>query len=139
MSQITNNELLKAYVDANVSPILVEQKFYEVFGNAITIPATCSDGLLLGRYEDEHFVAPAWYDLVIQRKNMKYNFLVINDISSINKDEQLKFYELLKYRKIGVNSLPDNCVIIVTSKNINKLFINERIYGLVTHVTGGYE
>ena len=44
----------------------------------------------------------------------------------------MKFYELLKYRKIGVFELPQNCVIVLTAQEGNQ--IAEDIYSLVVSV-----
>ena len=37
-------------------------------------------------------------------------------MSKISKEEQTKFDEILKYRKIGVLELPKNCVILLNGK-----------------------
>ena len=58
----------------------------------------------------------------------------IDNIDSISKEEQLKFSELLEHRKISTFNLPDNCVIIVTAKNINKDTINEEIFSLLARI-----
>lgn len=61
-------------------------------------------------------------------------FLVIDKIDTILKEEQLKFCELLEYRKISTFELPKNCVIIVTANEINKDKINEEIFSLVARI-----
>ena len=82
-----------------------------------------------GHYENIDFVAPDWY---YELKNKQV--LVINNIDSISKEDQLKFVELLKYRKISIFELPENIVIIITANKINKDTINEKIYSLVAHI-----
>ena len=72
------------------------------------------------------------FEIIINPKDAK--ILVIDNIDSISKEEQLKFSELLEHRKISTFNLPDNCVIIVTAKNINKDTINEEIFSLVARI-----
>ena len=61
------------------------------------------------------------------------DFVLIQKASydSITKEEQLKFKELLKAKKISTFGLPKDTVIIVTYNNLN---INEEIYGLMAHI-----
>ena len=62
--------------------------------------------------------------------------LVIDKIDTISKEEQLKFCELLEYRKISTFELPKNCVIIVTANEINKDKISEEVFSLVARIWG---
>ena len=64
------------------------------------------------------------------------SYLVIDKIDTISKEEQLKFCELLEYRKISTFNLPESCVIIVTANEINKDKINEEIFSLVARIWG---
>ena len=75
---------------------------------------------------------PKWYNELVTNNNSKV--LVIDLIDSINKEEQLKFIELLEYRKISTFELPKDCVIIVTAKEVNKDKISEEIYSLVAQI-----
>lgn len=128
-------ELLMGYIGTNVAPILISDDYFNMFLNAVVLPANCTNSELLGYYENERFIVPVWYnDLVNDNKEIR-KLLIIRNLSSISKDEQLKFYELLKYRKIGMAPLPDNCVIILTSQIISKEAINEKIYSLVACVS----
>lgn len=128
-------ELLMGYIGTNVAPILISDDYFNMFLNAVVLPANCTNSELLGYYENERFIIPSWYnDLISDNKEIR-KLLIIKNLSSISKDEQLKFYELLKYRKIGMTPLPDNCVIILTSQIIGKEAINEKIYSLVACVS----
>ena len=46
----------------------------------------------------------------------------------------MKFFELLKYRKINTSKLPENCVIVVVCKSLKHNPINKKIYSLMAHI-----
>ncbi len=110
-------EMLKSYISVNVCPILID--FWIDFTGAIIIPAN-------SKIEELN-----WYDLI---NDNKAKIIIIKDIDSIPKIEQLKFKELLKYKQINTLKIPENTRIILTAKNINKETINEEIYSLVAHI-----
>lgn len=125
-------ELLFSYIKANVAPILVDFITSKDVKNAIVLPASISSNNLNGYYEETEFLPPQWLREILNSKDAK--ILVIDNIDSISKEEQLKFSELLEHRKISTFNLPDNCVIIVTAKNINKDTINEEIFSLLARI-----
>ena len=125
-------ELLMSYIKANVAPILVDFISGKDIPGAIVISADVDAKELNGHYEGANYMPPTWYNELITNNNSKV--LVINLIDSINKEEQLKFIELLKYRKISTFELPKDCVIIVTAKEVNKDKISEEIYSLVAQI-----
>lgn len=130
-------ELLKTYLQANVAPILLEGVDIKVFENIATIlPSNIDITLLNGHYEGIDFVPPTWYNQIKEKENEPQNLLVIEDITKISCSSQMKFYELLKYRKIGVFDLPKNCVIIVLCSKLDKSLIHETIYSLTAHIYG---
>lgn len=137
MSKVDKMKTLGSFIQANVAPILVDYISAKLFmDNAVIIPANCDDSLLNGHYEEMNFVAPDWYQQVLEKSDDHQNILVIEDITSLSKELQMKFYELLKYRKIGVFDLPANCVIIVTAHRQINNNVNAQIYSLVAHVRG---
>ena len=75
---------------------------------------------------------PKWLDEILSTNDSR--ILIIDKIDTISKEEQLKFCELLEYRKISTFELPKNCVIIVTADEINKDKINEEIFSLVARI-----
>ena len=77
---------------------------------------------------------PKWYNDLMDKKDLKNNILVIDNITSIPISEQLKFCEILKYRKISTFELPKNCAIIITCDEVNKDKISPEIYSLVAHL-----
>ena len=125
-------ELLMSYIKANVAPILVNFISGKDIPGAIVISADVDAKELNGHYEGANYMPPKWYNDLITNNNSKV--LVINLIDSINKEEQLKFIELLKYRKVSTFELPTDCVIIVTAKEVNKDKISEEIYSLVAQI-----
>ena len=131
---IDRNKMLNTYLVANVAPILITGLNIDDVPNAEIIESNCDNSLLIGHYENEKFITPSWLTNVESKKNETPNILIIKELDKITKDEQLKFIELLKYRKAGVFELPKNCVILLTAKIVNSEVINEEIYSLVAHI-----
>ena len=125
-------ELLMSYIKANVAPILVNFISGKDIPGAIVISADVDAKELNGHYDGTDYMPPKWYNELVTNNNSKV--LVIDLIDSINKEEQLKFIELLEYRKISTFELPKDCVIIVTAKEVNKDKISEEIYSLVAQI-----
>ena len=125
-------EMLLSYIRANVAPILVDFIFGNDINGAVVLPANLDIKELNGHYDGALFMPPQWLNDILSTKESK--ILVIDKIDEISKEEQLKFCELLEYRKISTFELPENCVIIVTAKEINKDKINEEIFSLVVRI-----
>ena len=125
-------ELLMSYIKANVAPILVNFISGKDIPGAIVISADVDAKELNGHYDGVDYMPPKWYNELVTNNNSKV--LVIDLIDSINKEEQLKFIELLEYRKVSTFELPKDCVIIVTAKEVNKDKISEEIYSLVAQI-----
>ena len=132
-----NNEkiiMLESYIKSGISPILLEEISTEIFNNAVILEAECDDSLLNGYYEGINFVAPEWYNNILEKSNNTNSLLVINGLNKISEEEQLKFLELFKYKKISTFDLPKNCVIVVTCSNLEESPIVEEIYSLLVHI-----
>ena len=125
-------EMLLSYIKANVAPILVDFISSKDLNEAVVLPANIDAKELNGYYDGVDFMPPKWLNEILSTNESK--FLVIDKIDTILKEEQLKFCELLKYRKISTFELPKNCVIIVTANEINKDKINEEIFSLVARI-----
>lgn len=128
-------ELLDTYIKTNVAPILIEDVTSDAFKKyAIILDAHCDISLLNGHYEGTDFVAPQWYQKLNEKKDEKNNILLIDHIFEITEKEQLKFGEIIKYKKIGVFELPKNCIIIIPcpKKEIGR--ISKNIYSYVAHI-----
>lgn len=121
-------EIIMTYIKENVAPILVDFIFGEDILNSVVLSSNCDLEDLNGHYEETEYVAPKWY-YELQLKETP--ILVIDRIDNIKKEEQVKFIEILKYRKISTFELPKETRIILTANNVNKDTINEEIYSLV--------
>lgn len=124
-------EMLNEYIKSEITPILIENMPASVFDNATILNANCDISDLNGHYENINFVAPSWYNKLKQNQT---KMLVINNINEIDVNEQTKFIEILKYKKISTFDLPKDCIIIVTAKNLKERPINEEVYSLLAHI-----
>lgn len=125
-------EMLLSYIKSNVAPILVDFISGKDINGAVIIPANVNVRELNGHYKGTEFVAPSWLNEITSSSESK--ILVIDKIDTISKEEQMKFGELLKYRKISTFDLPDNCIIIITANKINSDTINEELLSLVARI-----
>ena len=125
-------EILLSYIKANIAPILVDFNFVNALSNAVILPANIDIKELNGHYDGVDFLPPKWFNDVLSKNEGA--ILVIDNIDSISKEEQLKFCELLEYRKISTFELPKSCVIIVMANEITKNNINEEILSLVARI-----
>lgn len=124
-------EMIASYIKGNVAPLLIENISSDIFTrNTVILPADIDMKELDGHYEEIDFLPPNWYQELQKYKEYNYCFLVISELSTLPKEEQLKFGEILKYKKVGVFDLPKNCVIIITGKNIKET-ISKEIYSMV--------
>lgn len=124
-------EMLNEYIKSGITPILIENMPASVFDNATILDTNCDISDLNGHYENINFVAPSWYNKLKQNQT---KMLVINNINEIDVNEQTKFIEILKYKKISTFDLPKDCIIIVTAKNLKERPINEEVYSLLAHI-----
>ena len=127
-------ESLKKLLMLNEYPILVEDIPNELFENSVILNNDCDISLVNGHYEGVNFVAPDWYNILTEKCKDGLTLLIINGINNIDREEQLKFVEILKYRKISTFDLPKNCSIIVTAYDLENKPIAEEIYSLVASV-----
>lgn len=125
-------KLFLSYIKANIAPVLVDFISGEDLDDAIILPADINVKELNGHYNGIDFVPPKWFSKILNTGNSR--ILVIDKIDSITKEEQTKFIELLKYRKISTFELPKNVIVIVTASDINKNTINEEIFSLVAQI-----
>ncbi|MEG0909587.1 MAG: hypothetical protein RSH78_04410 [Bacilli bacterium] len=126
--------MINTYIENNVGPVLIEGVTSLSFPRAVVLPSNCEIDFLNGHYEDIEFVPPIWYTELMNKQNSVHNLLVIDNITNISIEEQLKFCEILKYRKISTFGLPENCAIIITCDIVDKTKISPEIYALVAHI-----
>ena len=124
-------ELLESLLKSGISNILIRDINLNDLDNSVTLESECNIDELVGHYEGIKNVAPIWYQNLIK---LEQPILIIKDINKINEDEQRKFIEILKYKKISTFELPTNCLIIVTLNSLYKNKIEEEISKLVANI-----
>ena len=108
-----NYDLINSYIINRDFPVLLKDELYDKLKeHGATIDATCSLDLLNGYYDEKGiYKAPKWLDTVNEK-----HVLIIRGIDKIPVEEQIKFMEILKYKKVNEFSLGD-CSIILTYGN----------------------
>ena len=132
-----NKERLKIfedYIQLGISPLLVQNKLIDFFDDSVVIDATISKEELNGHYENTKFCPPIWYKELLEKSKANTSVLVIKNINEISLEEQTKFIEILKYKKISTFDLPKNCLIVVTYTDLNTNKINEDVYSLIAQI-----
>ena len=121
-------EILETYIKSNIAPILIDSLTEVNLPNSVILNANCPKSELNGHYNGTNFEMPQWLKEI--KKNKTPTLLIIERIDTISKEEQTKFIEILKYRKVFTFKIPKNTRIIITAKEINKNTINEELYSL---------
>ena len=131
MNNKEKNKILKEYIKINIAPILVDFIEKDFFNDKVVINSNCKKEELNEIYENEKTLPPKWYQELIN-KNKK--ILIINNLDSISNEEQKKFIEILKYRKVSTFELPQDVRIIITANEVNN--IDKEIFNLVLYIGG---
>ena len=128
-------DLLGEYIKAGTSAILIEEiPENAIKKGAVVLEADCSKAELMGHYENLEFIAPEWYKKLMDSSKEHTPVLIIKDINKIPEEEQRKFIELFKYRKVYVHKLPENCMIFATYSNLEERPIQEELYSFMGHI-----
>lgn len=128
-------DLLGEYIKAGTSAILIEEiPENAIKKGAVVLEADCSKAELMGHYENLEFIAPEWYKKLMDSSKEHKPVLIIKDINKIPEEEQRKFIELFKYRKVYVHKLPENCMIFATYSNLEERPIQEELYSFMVHI-----
>lgn len=128
-------DLLGEYIKAGTSVILIEEiPENAIKKGAVVLEADCSKAELMGHYENLEFIAPEWYKKLMDSSKEHTPVLIIKDINKIPEEEQRKFIELFKYRKVYVHKLPENCMIFATYSNLEERPIQEELYSFMVHI-----
>lgn len=127
-------EMLKELLMMNDFPILVEELPNELLEDAIILMNDIDISLLNGHYEQTEFLPPVWYYKLVEKAKEKQILLILNRVNFLPKEEQLKFLEILKYRKISTFPLPKNCSIIVVVPDLENHPLAQEIYNIVAKV-----
>lgn len=128
-------DLLGEYIKAGISAILIEEiPENAIKKGAVVLEADCSKTELMGHYENLEFIAPEWYKKLMDSSKEHTPVLIIKDINKIPEEEQRKFIELFKYRKVYIHKLPENCMIFATYSNLKERPIQEELYSFMVHI-----
>ena len=128
-------DLLGEYIKAGTSAILIEEiPENAIKKGAVVLESDCSKAELMGHYENLEFIAPQWYKKLMDSSKEHTPVLIIKDINKIPEEEQRKFIELFKYRKVYVHKLPENCMIFATYSNLEERPIQEELYSFMVHI-----
>lgn len=128
-------DLLGEYIKAGTSAILIEEiPENAIKKGAVVLEADCSKAELMGHYENLEFKLPTWYNKLMESSKSHTPVLIIKDINKIPEEEQRKFIELFKYRKVYVHKLPENCMIFATYSNLEERPIQEELYSFMVHI-----
>lgn len=128
-------DLLGEYIKAGLSAILIEEiPENAIKKGAVVLDADCSKAELMGYYENFEFKLPTWYKKLMDTSKEHTPVLIIKDINKIPEEEQRKFIELFKYRKVYVHKLPENCMIFATYSNLEERPIQEELYSFMVHI-----
>ena len=128
-------ELLGEYIKAGKAVVLIEEIPENVLQRgAVVLEADCSRTELMGHYENLEFISPEWYIKLMESSKSHTPVLVIKDINKIPEEEQRKFIELFKYRKVYVNKLPENSMIFATYLDLKENPIEEELYSFMVHI-----
>ena len=128
-------DLLGEYIKAGKSAVLIEKIPDSVIKKgAIVINSDCSSSELMGYFDNLEYVAPEWYNKLMESSKIHTPVLIIKDINKVPEEEQRKFIELLKYKKVYVNKIPENCMIFVTYSDLKENPIEEEVYSFMAHI-----
>ena len=128
-------DLLGEYIKAGKSAVLIEEIPDSVIEKgAVVINSDCSNAELMGYFDNLEYVAPKWYDKLIESSKKHTPVLIIKDINKVPEEEQRKFIELLKYKKVYVHKIPENCMIFVTYSDLKGNPIEEEVYSFMAHI-----
>ena len=126
-------DLLGEYINLGSSIILIEEIPESIIGKgAVVIESDCSNKELMGEFKDLEYKIPDWYKKLEEEAKKHVPVLVIKDINKIAEEEQRKFIELFKYKKLYTNKLPENTMIFVTYEKEKS--INEELYSFMIQI-----
>ena len=129
-------DLLGEYIKVGTQSVILMEKMPEnvIKRGAVVLESDCSKAELMGHYENLEFIAPDWYNKLVESSKLHIPVLIIKDINKISEEEQRKFIELFKYRKVYVHKLPENCMIFATYSDLEKRPIQKELYSFMIHI-----
>jgi hypothetical protein len=128
------NKILKSGLKR---PIIIEDINVESFNGAVVIDAKIEREKVAVLPTNNGFQIPEWINqLKLKKEQNQRLVLVINCLDSVDKLEQEKFYELLKFNGVSGLLLPENTKIIITIKKGGFEKISRRIQSLCLFYKG---
>ena len=128
-------DLLGEYIKAGKLAVLIEELPESVIEKgAIVINSDCPSSELIGYFHNLEYIVPEWYNKLMESSKIHTPVLIIKDINKVPEEEQRKFIELLKYKKVYVNKIPENCMIFVTYSDLKENPIEEEVYSFMAHI-----
>ena len=121
-------EILNNYLKSGIKTILLEDFDVNIFKDNVILDRNSA---MCGHYEGMEYVAPNWYYKLLENEE---KIIVINDINKLSLDEQTRYIEIIKYKKVSTFDLPEDTIIILLANNLEKNKLNEEIYSLVAHI-----
>ena len=125
---------LETYIKSGIHPLLVKDVPSDIFSNSVILKSDINKTELNGHYEDTNFCPPTWYKELLDKSKIGYVALIIENINEISLEDQAKFIEVLKYKKVSTFELPKNCFIITTCSDLTTNKINEEVYSLLAQI-----
>ena len=113
------NKIKEAIRLSKISPVLVVGIPSDLFGKSTIIEANIPPKDLGIVYTSSGLKMPEWFFGIAKGKASHQ--IVIDGIDLIDKEDQEKFYELLKYKAISDIDLPSDCTIIITAENLKNV------------------
>lgn len=126
--------LLENYIKSGITSLLLENIPANSFANSVVIKSNVDRSELNGHYENTNFCPPHWYKELLEKNKTSTPVLVIENINEIPLEEQTKFIEILKYKKISTFELPKKCLVIVTCSDLTVNKINDEVYSFLSHI-----
>ena len=103
-------------------PMIVQGANLEDFDNAVVIPANIDSRALGVLNLKDGFKYPTWLvRLNTASKNSNNSILLIDGLDELEKQDQSKFYSILKHKCINGATLPSNSQVVVSVKDINNV------------------
>lgn len=123
-------DLLGEYIKVGNSIVLIENVPESVIEKgAVVLDSDCSSKELMGYFENLEYKLPDWYVKLKESAKEHTPVLVIKDINKIPEEDQRKFIELFKYKKVYTNKLPEKTMIFVTYQKDKP--IEEELYSFM--------
>ena len=116
---VLNSKISKIKDLSKTAPVLVLGFPSTLFGNSTILEADIPSKNLGIVNTKNGLKKPSWFNDIV--KGLGSHQIVINGIDEIDKENQEKFYELLKYKAISNVELPNDCNIIVLAKELKNV------------------